>query len=196
MSISISGFSTTIASRFCSFLSPDEGIEARSISDIDVTGHERYLICTGYLAGRDLPNITYGEAQDSWEINYIRIAHACDQIILKNADARICIIGSESAYRGSFDMAYAGAKAAMHLYIETKKLAHARQQIVGIAPHIIWDSGMTQRRDDKEGLAERAKARRRGEWINAVDVARLAHFLLYQDSGNITNTVIRMTGGE
>jgi NAD(P)-dependent dehydrogenase (short-subunit alcohol dehydrogenase family) len=196
MSICISGFNTTIAQRFCSLLSPDEAIEARTLGDIDAAAHSRYLICTGFLAGQDLENIGDAAARMTWEANFLRIGQLCDEIISRNADARICIIGSESGYRGSFDMAYAGAKAAIHLYIETAKLKFPRQQIVGIAPGIILDSGMTQRRDDKSNLMDRAFFRRRGEWINAIDVARLAHFLLYVDSGNITNTVIRINGGE
>jgi NAD(P)-dependent dehydrogenase (short-subunit alcohol dehydrogenase family) len=196
VSICITGFDSTIAQRFCSLLSPDEAIEARSINDVDPEAHSRYLICTGFLAGKALGDIGEREASKTWEVNFLWIAQVCDSIIAGNPAARICIIGSESGYRGSYDMAYAGAKTAIHHYIETKALLFERQQIVGIAPGIIIDSGMTQRRDDKAALMERADKRRRREWINAIDVARLAHFLLYVDSGNITNTIIRMTGGE
>lgn len=194
MAIGISGFNTTIAQRFCGLLPESESIHAETIRGMP-TNLERYLICTGFLAGDKIGQLSRGELIDSWEINYTYVARACDEIIERSPEARICIIGSESGISGSYDMAYAGAKAAIHLYIETKKLAYPRQQIVGIAPTIIWDSSMTQRRGDKAKVEDRAFLRRRGEWLDAADVAKLAHFVLYQDRGNICNTIIRMTGG-
>ena len=57
-------------------------------------------------------------------------------ILATNPSARICIIGSESAYRGSFDGTYAKSKAAIHRYVEATP-THGQQQLVAISPGII-----------------------------------------------------------
>jgi NAD(P)-dependent dehydrogenase (short-subunit alcohol dehydrogenase family) len=73
----------------------------------------------------------------------------CDRLFAHNPRPRMCLIGSESGFAGSFDMAYAGAKAALHLYVETKRLSSARiSSWSAIAPTIIWDTDMTQTRPD------------------------------------------------
>jgi NAD(P)-dependent dehydrogenase (short-subunit alcohol dehydrogenase family) len=157
--------------------------------------HERFLFCGGFLKGSEIAETSRADVSAAWHRNFADIAAQCDIILAHNAHAKICIVGSESGFAGSYDMAYAGAKAAMHLYIEKKKLLTPEQQLVGIAPTVIWDSGMTQRRTDLEECEAKGKARRRGRWLLAHEVARVAHFLLYQDEGAISNTVIRVTGG-
>lgn len=156
---------------------------------------DRYFFAIGFLAGEPVEDLSDAELLTTFQANFAAIAARCNRIFKVNERARICIIGSESAYTGSHDIAYAGAKLAMHLYIERKRLIEPGQQLVGIAPTVVWDSGMTQRREDIEECEARGAARRRGHWLAAMDVARLAHFLLWQDSGSISNTVIRMTGG-
>lgn len=155
----------------------------------------RYLFTAGFLAGQQIEVMSAADVQKTWAANFVETAARCDQIIACNPEARICIIGSESGIKGSFDMAYAGAKAALHLYIESKELVAKGQQIVGIAPTVIADSGMTARRRDINDCFKRGMARRRGEWLTALDVAKLAYFLLYVDDGTISNTVIRQNMG-
>lgn len=157
--------------------------------------HDRFLFCSGYLAGGDLLGQTREQVARAYHENFADIAACCDLIFEHNSAARVCIIGSESGIAGSHDMAYAGAKAALHLYIERKRLLCPGQQLVGIAPTIIWDSGMTQRRPDLEALEARGKARRRGKWLSAAEVAAVAFFLLYIDRGNVSNAILRMNGG-
>jgi NAD(P)-dependent dehydrogenase (short-subunit alcohol dehydrogenase family) len=91
-------------------------------------------------------------------------------------------------------MAYAGAKAALHLYVERKQLSSADQQLVAIAPTVIWDSGMTQRRPDLRELAARGEATRLGRWLKAREVAEQARQVLCGASPFLSNTIIRMRG--
>lgn len=191
MTVGIIGSRTSVARALVEMLPEAEMVYPNTESD----DCDRYLIAIGFLAGKAIGDQSQQQILDGWERNFIEIAARCDDIIENNPRARICIIGSESGISGSFDMAYAGAKAALHLYIETKRLEHPDQQLVGIAPTIIRDSGMTQRRTDLDACLGRGLKRRRREWLNAVDVARLAYFLLYVDQGTITNTVIRQNGG-
>jgi NAD(P)-dependent dehydrogenase (short-subunit alcohol dehydrogenase family) len=189
--VGILGARSTIATAFRELLG--EGEEA--VDNPETNDLPRYLITKGYLAGHRFGEYEQGEIEVTWRSNYTSIAQRCDKIIATNPDARICIIGSESGYAGSFDMAYGGAKAAMHLYIQTKRLTAPGQQLVGIAPTVIEDSEMTQRRVDFDACIARGEARRRGHWLRAMDVARLAHFLLFTDDGTVSNVVIRQNGG-
>lgn len=191
--IGIIGARTTIANEFRE-LAGDSAINTQ-LEDMpfDLT---RYLICMGYLAGEQVGDLTDDQAAMTWEKNFLGIVRFCDQAFDFNPHARICIIGSRSGEAGSYDMAYAGAKAAIHMYIRCKRLTEPGQQLVGIAPTIIEDSGMTQMRDDLEDCMARGQLQRRGRWLRAIDVARLAHFLLYVDDGAISNQVIIMDGGQ
>ncbi len=157
--------------------------------------YERYLICMGYLAGKSMHDHNPETFAQTMAVNFGQIVDYCDQLFARNTIARVCIIGSESGIAGSYDTAYAGAKAAIHAYIETKKLSTPGQQLVGIAPTIVYDSAMTQRRGDIVECEKRGQARRRGKWLAAIEVARLAHFVLNIDTGTICNTVVRMHGG-
>ena len=188
---------TSIAREFVEIAPPDDPLflGVPKLNDLNPSDEQRFLICRGYLAGQTLGTLEDFDAELTWEENFLRIGQLCDEIFARLPGARVCVIGSESGISGSYDAAYAGAKAAMHLYVETKRLEHSAQQLVAIAPTIIEDSGMTQRRDDLDQCLERGRGRRRGGWLLAREVARLAHFLLYVDTGSISNTVIRQTGG-
>lgn len=192
MSIGIYNLRSSIAQALLPMLPVGEEV----IADPADPFHDRFLFCSGYLSGGG--NIACQDREEvarAWFENFSDIAAACDLIFEHNSAARVCIIGSESGFAGSHDMAYAGAKAAMHLYIEKKRLNCPDQQLVGIAPTVIWDSGMTQRRSDLAALTARAALRRKLRWVTAIEVARAAHFLLYVDEGYTTNTILGMNGG-
>lgn len=202
MKIAITGHKTTIADAFVDHYAKVRGTslahEDFFYGDRDwplPSNADAYLFCQGYLAGKSAAEISKTDAYKTWMDNFGSIAADCDAILDANPKARICIITSYSGIKGSYDSVYAGAKAAMNLYIETKRLKYPGQQIVGIAPHIVSPSRMTDTRTDQEALTLRRENRRRQEWIAPEDVAKLAHFLLFCDSGNITNTIIPITGG-
>lgn len=157
---------------------------------------DRYLFCQGFLAGRRIGDQSKEEIAEAFHVNAAITMCECDHILDCNPIARICIIGSESGYSWSHDSAYAGSKAAIHHYVENKRLGHPGQQIVCIAPGIITNAGMTLRRDDQSSLARRKKLHPKGRFANCDEVARLIYYLLYLDTGYTTNVVIRMTGGE
>lgn len=158
--------------------------------DTGTAGPDRVFLCHGYLRPHGAPAAT----SKTWLINFKKTVEICEYILGWSSHARICVIGSESGIAGSYDHEYAGSKAALHQYIETRGVG-PHQQLVGIAPSIIADAGMTLRRPDQEALAQRAAAHPKGRFLMSEEVARLAYFLLYTDKGYITNTVIRMNGG-
>ena len=171
-------------------------VEIKRMIAPNIEGHEadRFLFCAGLLQGRRIND--NGLSSNSWIVNFKAVASACDRILDNNQNARICVIGSESGIVGSYDMAYAGAKAALHMYVENKRVPYRGQQIVCVAPNIIADAGMTTRRRDLDRLKERAERHPKGRFCTSVEVARAIRFLLYEDLGYINNVVIRMNGGE
>ena len=159
-----------------------------------VADGDRFLLCAGVLHQKPIAAQTPAEVRESLAVNLISAVRVCESVLDANPQARICVLGSESGFKGSYDTTYAVAKAGLHSYVETRALG-AGQQLVAVAPHIIWDTDMTQRRTDVAALAKRAREQPRMRYLTALEVARLIRFLLYDDDGAITNTVIRMNGG-
>jgi NAD(P)-dependent dehydrogenase (short-subunit alcohol dehydrogenase family) len=192
--VGIAGGSSRISQRFVEHLPAYVDMVAAERSpdnlplDLDC-----YLICSGYLAGKALEDIDADELRDTWDVNFVSPARFCDRLFALNPAARVAIIGSESGIKGSFDMAYAGAKAAIHLYIQTKKLT-GDQVLVGIAPWIVGDAGMTMRRKDPALLDDLRSATRRGRFITAAEVASVAHTALFGPTPFISNSIIRLKG--
>lgn len=156
---------------------------------------DRYLFTAGLLRASPMRQQTAAEISEGWWVNAGSVIRACDEIIARNPVARICVMGSESGYAGSFDGTYAAAKAALHAYVETKALTYPGQQLVAIAPSIIGDAGMTLRRKDTEALMRRRLDHPKRRFLEAAEVAALVHHVLYVDRGYLSGTVIRMHGG-
>lgn len=154
----------------------------------------KYFFCSGYLIGKKLHDQTTEEFKATAEVNYLNVVGACNAIFEVNSKARICVMGSESGISGSYDEWYGMVKNALHHYVETKKLL-PDQQLVAVAPGIIGDAGMTTRRADLDVLEARKEAHPKKRFVSSLEVAHLVRFLLYEDQGYITNTVIRMNGG-
>lgn len=155
---------------------------------------DTFLVCAGLLHGFHIADIDDEQADDTTRINFVHVAQFCDRVLTKHSGARIVVIGSESAYRGSFDEVYAGAKAALHAFVENRPLL-PEQQLVAISPGIVGDAGMTTRRTDLDRLQRRRDAHPKRRFVTSIEVARLARFLLFDDEGFLTGTVIRMHGG-
>lgn len=192
--IGIVGHRTSIAKAFVALRPSAQFIVGRTDSiqfDLDV-----YLICCGYLAGRNIAAISPEELERTFAANYVEPARLCERILEVNDHARICVIGSESGIAGSFDMAYAGAKAAMHLYVRTKRLRTPAQQLFGIAPGIVADSGMTVRRADQDRVKASAAAHRAARHISAMEVAEVAANGLFGRTRFLSNAIIELGGQE
>ncbi len=154
----------------------------------------RYVLAAGMLVGKPLLQQEPDELIGTLLANATIPIAFCDAVLMDNPHARICVIGSESGFTWSHDGTYAAAKAALHKYVETKKLK-PMQQLICIAPSIIEDSGMTQRRTDLDHLARRKAEHPKQRFLRAKEVARLIHFVLYVDEGYLSGQVIRMNGG-
>lgn len=156
---------------------------------------DRMVLCAGVFHGKQIADQSDYEIRQSLAVNMVSAVQIIDAVLEVNDRARICVIGSESGIKGSNDTTYALAKAGLHKYVETRAVG-PNQQLVCVAPSIIWDTGMTRNRPDSEVLANNAWKHPRGRYLRAKEVAKLVHFLLYVDNGYLTNTVIRMNGGQ
>ena len=194
MTICISGWRSKIAEEFRTFLPPSEPTIWGKPCKPDFPVADRYLFCNGLLRPKRAGDQTQDERDEGWLVNFISIATQCDWIFAGNMKARICIIGSESAYRDSFDGTYAVSKQALHSYVGSKKLRAWGQQLVCISPGIIEDAGMTTRRRDTGNLNRRRSEHPMGRFATAREVASLAHHLLYHQP-YVSGTVVRMHGG-
>lgn len=190
--LGITGYHSSIPVAYLKLDYPKPEFIAERIDNLPFDCDE-YLLCGGVLHGKSVTEISDGELIQTFIVNFSSIAKFCDYLFSVNNKAKVCIIGSESGVKGSYDMAYAGAKAALHLYVETKKLNSPDQNLVCVSPTIIEDSGMTQRRDDLREVLKRGRRRRMGRWLKAEEVARIAHFALHEVA--LANTVIHVNGG-
>lgn len=150
---------------------------------------DRFVLAAGVLHGKPMRAQSPDEILSCIAVNMVNVVRLCETILASNQRARICVIGSESGFKGSFDETYALAKAAVHRYVETRKVG-PQQQLVAVAPHIVIDSGMTRRRHDYAQVLEEQQAGRR--FTTAREVAECVRFLLLSDNV-LTNLVLRMT---
>lgn len=188
--IGITGKQSSITQSFIKLINEDVVYGTTETLPLNLNS---YLLCAGVLVGKDAQSISDTDARDTFHVNFLNVIRFCDKVFTENKHARICVIGSESGFKGSYDMVYAGSKVALHLYVESKKLQYPEQHLVCVAPTIIEDSGMTQRRKDLTDVIEKGKKRRMGRWLLSDEVARVAYFALHEPS--LSNTIIRMTGG-
>lgn len=192
--IVITGIKSNISQNFIKLLGEVNihGIRVESIQDY--LWADKYLFCQGVLYPKREDDQSEQEKDNSKFVNFQSIADACDKILTENSKARICIIGSESGYRGSFDGSYAKYKKMIHEYIETAPIQFPTQQIVGLAPTIIEDTAMTQNRKDHDNINRRRQEHPLKRFLYSNEVSSMAYTLLYQQP-YINKTVIRMHGG-
>lgn len=191
--IAIRGYSSSLAQALIPLLPEDERVHVVERGASNTTA-QRHLFAQGVIYPKSLGQMTDFEKLDSWNANAGMTIAQCNMILATNEEARICVIGSESAFSWSFDDCYASSKAALHRYVETKKLK-PRQQLICIAPTIIEDSRMTRARDDLENLSRRRDDHPKKRFLSMGEVVRTVHFFLYVDRGYTTGVVIRINGG-
>ncbi len=169
------------------------GFSAHTMGHVPLDA-DRYVLASGVQHPRLAVEQSESEIQNSLTTNLVSIVMVCENVLGVNERARICVVGSISGYCGSYDGIYALSKAALHRYVETKRLDYPDQQLVAVAPDIIEDAGMTLRREDADVLEKRRTQHPKKRFLRAEEIARLIKFLLWDDQGYISNTVVKMTG--
>jgi short-subunit dehydrogenase len=174
----------------------DLNVPSPSFAHCRLDEAHRLLICSGLLTSKHLLEQSDDEILASIRINLVSVTLLIEHALKINPDIRICVIGSESGWKGSFDTTYFLGKAALHSFIRERRVSHANQQLVGIAPSMISDSRMTTIRTDQDVVQQRGRENPKERLLTSDEVASLAHFMLYIDQGYINNTVVPMDGGK
>lgn len=199
----VAGYSTTIFAALRPLLPEGVYIERNRADLSDLGWHPAgavpldarwHLLAAGYLEPTTILEQSAAEIAAHLAVNLVSPVKACEYVLAHNPRARICLVGSESGIKGSYNQTYAIAKAGLHRYVETKRLAHPDQQLVCVAPGMIANSAMTERRADQDNVEARRVAHPKRRLLRAGEVARMIHNLLFVDEGYTTNVVIPMLG--
>jgi|SRR6185503_9143255 len=193
--LAVTGYRSKIIQELIPLLPEGEEVVAIARNGLIAEEARRFVLCAGLIRPLRITSQTEAEAAETMEVNCFQPIRLCEHILERFGDARICVIGSESGFVWSFDGAYAAAKAALHRYVETKRLS-PDQQLVCLAPSVIGDGAMTLARQDVENLEERRKVNPKRRFLTCMEVAKMVRHLLYVDEGYTTGVVVRMNGGE
>lgn len=175
--LAVTGFRTSIVRELAKLIDGHVARISADLSKLDATfdippGADHFLLAAGVLWQRTTIEQTPGEIAYSLAVNLVNVVRLCDTILSSNPNARIVVIGSESATKGSFDHTYAVAKAGVHAYCRWREVLPT-QLLVCLAPPIISDSGMTKKRHDYPAVLFQRKH------VTAAQVAKSVRSLLY-----------------
>ena len=157
---------------------------------------DKIVLAHGVIGTQRFAERTEQDIVDSVKTNLLSHIRIIEIALEGNPNARIVVVGSESGFKGSYDIAYAISKAALHKYIEERKLKYSEQQLVCVAPSIMVDAGMTTRRHDQENVQSSILANPKARGLTSMETAKMIHFLLNVDRGYTSNVVIHMNGGK
>lgn len=129
-------------------------------------------------------------------INLLSVIKVCEIALRYNRHVKIIILGSESGIKGSFDIIYALTKAAIHKYVEERKIKYTKQQLLCIAPSTIIDANMTVKRKDGHNVARAIKNNPKKRGVLSKEVSNLIYSLFYEQTDYLSNIVIRLDGGK
>lgn len=184
--LAVTGFSSTIVQALRK--SGVEDIVRIGRNELPPFSASHYLLAAGLLHQASVLDQSPLEQYESVLVNMIRPLRLCEMILRANTCARICVVGSESGIKGSFDEVYATSKAGIMAYVKWRKLLPT-QQLFAVAPTVISDSGMTMRRKDYPGVLSTRKT------ITAQRVAEVIRqtLLLEPVESSIRNGVVEIT---
>jgi NAD(P)-dependent dehydrogenase (short-subunit alcohol dehydrogenase family) len=136
------------------------------------------------------------EVNNQVNINLLSVIKICEIALMNNKKVKIIILGSESATKGSFDVIYALTKAAVHKYVEERKITWPKQQLICIAPSTIIDAGMTIRKKDKKNVIKSIANNPKKRGLLSKEISNLIYSLFYDNTNYLTNVVIKVDGGK
>jgi short-subunit dehydrogenase involved in D-alanine esterification of teichoic acids len=129
-------------------------------------------------------------------INLLSVIKVCEIALRFNKNVKIIILGSESGIKGSFDIIYALTKAAIHKYVEERKIKYSKQQLLCIAPSTVIDSKMTLKRRDGHNVTKSIKNNPKKRGLLSKEISNLIYSLFYEQTNYLSNIVIRLDGGK
>lgn len=193
--LAVTGRRTTIVAELHKLLPNEEVVRIEAdLADphapLNLPKANRWLLAAGVLYNKSLEEQTPEEIMASLSVNVINVIRICERVFATQHDARICVMGSESAFKGCFDQTYFLGKAALHSYVKSR-CTSLNQQLVCISPDVIADSGMTRRRHDYPAVLDQRPT------ILARDVAEVIKRVLYDNLPDYaTGCILRINGSK
>lgn len=163
--------------------------------ELDNSKNNIILYTWGKLYPNKLINQTFEEKVNGYLFNFLIPVSLIEQFNSTNCKFNFIYMSSESAKKGSFDGNYASQKAATELYIRECQLSNKESIVVGVAPSMLIDAGMTTRRLDVNNVLIAEQSHPKCRLLYTSELVTVIEFLLFQNT-YITNTVIEINGGK
>lgn len=161
------------------------------------SGKKHVVLYTwGLLIPKKIIDQSEKEIKNSFSINASIPVRIMEKLNNTECEFRMLYVSSESATKGSYDGTYFLSKASVEAYIRELRLKNKKSALVALAPSVIVDAGMTERRHDKENIQAAIANHPKQRLLLSSEVADACLWILRDASEYITNTVIEMNGGK
>jgi 3-oxoacyl-[acyl-carrier protein] reductase len=155
-----------------------------------------FINCAGIMISKTLFEAPFEELTRMINVHLLSAMMAVARVKMKlEPGGAIILLSSQSAFKGSYDDAYAIAKGAIHAMVKTlaPKLA-PQHRIVCVAPGVTIGTRMTQDRaaDDLEPYRKSIPLQR---FATPDEIAGCVRFLLSPDAVSMTGCTIDINGG-
>ena len=174
------------------FTSENLKTSIKKILDLEVGN--KFLILSGLLQEKTILEQSKSEIINSHLINSVGPVILCESILKKISNAQIILLGSESGYKGSYDLNYALAKSSLKMYVKQRQVK-VNQKLLLISPSTIDDLGMTLRRKDIKRLELYRSNHPKKRFLKSEELVDMIDFL-FKFSLYLTNTEIELNGGK
>ena len=185
--------------QFGRFTNPSIDFTSKNLDELiikflEYNTSKKFLIFSGFLQTKSIMNQTYNEKIKSNLINASGPVLISEYILERIEDAEIIIMGSESGFKGSYDLSYALAKSSLRMYVK-QRCVKKNQKILLISPSTVNDLGMTERREDIKRLEKYKNQHPKKRFINCQELVDLIDYL-FKATTYLTNTEKELYGGK
>jgi hypothetical protein len=174
-------------------------IETKSLLDLEFHNYfedgDIIVYVSSILRNKRLEEQTAEEWHESFFINTILPIRIIKYLNENISNFTFCYLGSESAYKGSFDDVYFLSKNATQNFIEKFKLKSDKSRIFSIAPSTIL-SGMTLRRSDKDRLENYRQLLRNKRFLGVSEISDIIIVLCSSKFAYMSNETININFGK
>jgi NAD(P)-dependent dehydrogenase (short-subunit alcohol dehydrogenase family) len=172
-------------------------IDVLNSSDFSIffTESDTVVYLSSILRAKRLEDQSDIEWHESFLINTILPIRIVKYLNEHFENFTFCYIGSESAYKGSFDDTYFLSKSCTQTFIEKFKLKSEKSRIFTIAPSTVL-SGMTLNRKDKERLEDYKLKMRNKRFISLEEISKIIIELSSDKFQYLSNETVNLNFGK
>lgn len=154
-----------------------------------------FINFAGVMVSKCLTEASADDIMRTMSVNLVSPMVAISQLSDNFTENSVCLlIGSQSAFKGSYDDLYATSKAGIHGLVGTvaPKLA-PKTRIIDLAPGITINTRMTENRaaDDLEPARQRIPMKR---FLQPEEVAKVCYHLISDDFSYMTGNTVDLNG--